>query len=49
MEESYIAREQRINCKGSSLTVVIGTKHDQDIFDADHQCEGPYDQGQGSE
>ena len=41
--------EQRIQRKGPTFTLVVGSEYDEDILDADHQRKGPDDKGESPE
>ena len=47
-EFPYIARKQRINCEGASLSLVVGLKDNADIFYGHNQSERPNDEGKCS-
>ena len=45
---TYISRQQTINRKGAPLTLIIRSEHNGNILDADHQRQGPYDEGESA-
>lgn len=47
-EFPYIARKQRINCEGASLSLVVCPKDNADIFYGHNQSERPNDEGECS-
>lgn len=45
---TYISRQQTINSKGAPLALIIRSKHDSNILDADHKRQGPNDEGKSA-
>ena len=45
----YISGQQRVDCERPSLSLIICSEDNEDIFDADHECEGPDDERKGAE
>ena len=41
---TYISRQQTVNSKGPPFTLVIGPEHNENVLDANHECQGPDDQ-----
>lgn len=46
---TYISRQQTIDSERSPLTLIIRPEHNGNILDANHQRQGPDDQGEGAE
>lgn len=49
VEQPYMSGKQRIDSKSSSLPLIICSQYYQYVFDADHQCKGPNNDGEGAE
>ena len=45
----YISREKRVHCKCSSLAFIIGSQHNEHIFDTNHKRKCPNDERQNTE
>lgn len=46
---TYVSGDQGVDGKGTTFTLIVGTQHDQDIFDGNDNGESPDDERQGAE
>ncbi len=50
MEQStHITRQQRVDSKGSTFTLIIGPQDYKNVFNSDYKCEGPDDERHSAE
>jgi hypothetical protein len=38
---THVSRQQVVHCKGSTLSFIVGTQHDENIFDSHDEDDGP--------
>jgi hypothetical protein len=49
VSKPHISREKRVHGKSASFAFIVGKEHDADVFDGDHYCQSPDNEGNGTE